>query len=306
LLASIGASVALDSPAMSWHARAREVAQRLGLDPRYVRRLRWISKARAVRRVGGSLSANLAFVLADPEPDNYSYELANELELAAWVGAVSHRGAEAAQLALAEVRGDTGLSERLRSSTAGHWWWSKPEPPFGKRLAWYALVRLIKPALVVEAGVHDGLGSLLLLRALERNAQEGDLGRLVSFDVNPAAGWLVGTDPRWELRIESTRSGLPALLADSPAVGLFIHDSLHTYEHERFELRTVAPHLAPGGMLVSDNVHATPALAQTSAEFGLEYHEFVERPSGHFYTGGAMGGGRLAGITHLIAPHDRP
>jgi hypothetical protein len=277
---------------MSWHAGARELAQRLGLDPRYVRRLRWITKARAVRRVGGSLTANLSFVLTDPEPDNYSYELANQPELAAWVRSVSRCAPGEAELVLAEGRADTILGDRLRTATANHRWWSKPEPPYGKRLAWYALVRLMKPALVIEAGVHDGLGSLLLLRALERNAQEGDQGRLVSFDVNPAAGWLVASDPRWELRIESTRSGLPALLAGAPPVGLFIHDSLHTYEHERFELWTVAPYLAPDGVLVSDNVHVTPALAQASAEFGLDHHEFLERPVDHFYTGGAMGAGR--------------
>ena len=70
-------------------------------------------------------------------------------------------------------------------------------------------------------------------------------------------------------------------------MGLFIHDSLHTYEHERWEPRTVAPHLAPGGVLISDNVHVTPALTECSAEFGLEYHESVERPPGR--SGRAMG-----------------
>jgi predicted O-methyltransferase YrrM len=277
---------------MSWHAGARDAAQRLGLDPRYLRRLRWISKAKAVRRVGGSVRHNLAFVLADPEPDNFTYELANEHDLAAWVRRVSGREAAEVERVLAEARGDRVLRTRLRDAAKRRWWWSKPEPPFGKRLAWYALARLNRPALIVETGVHDGLGSLLLLRALERNAHEGADGRLVSFDVNPAAGWLAGADPRWELRIESSRDGLPAVLAGSTPVGIFIHDSLHTYENECWELRTAAPHLAQDGVLVSDNVHVTRALAETSAEFGLEYHEFVERSAGHFYPGGAMGAGR--------------
>jgi hypothetical protein len=265
---------------MSWHASAREIAQRAGLDPRYLRRWRWISKARKVHAVGASVPANLTYVLTDPEPDNFSYELANENDLIAWVALVSGC-----------PEGDTELRRRLRAATKPHWAWSKPEPPYGKRLGWYALVRLMAPALVVETGVHDGLGSLLLLRALERNAQAGHEGRLVSFDINPAAGWLAAPDPRWELRIESTRTGLPALLAQAPAVDLFIHDSLHTYEHERFEMTTVAPKLGARGVLVSDNVHATRALAQTSEEFGLDYHEFFERPADHFYTGGGMGAG---------------
>jgi hypothetical protein len=57
---------------MSWHATARGAAQRLGLDPRYLRRLRWISKARAVSSVGAPLHTNLSFVLTDPEPHNFT------------------------------------------------------------------------------------------------------------------------------------------------------------------------------------------------------------------------------------------
>jgi hypothetical protein len=277
---------------MPWHARARALAQRLGLDPRYVRRLRWFSKARAVRRVGAPLRRHWRFVLSDPEPDNFTYELANEDELVAWVSDVSGCPVQDVRRVLAEPGSDAALDARLRATAGRRWWWSKPRPPLGKRRGWYALARLLRPALIVEAGVHDGLGSLLLLRALERNAAEGAEGRLVSFDVNPAAGWIAGADPRWTLRIESSRTGLPALLSGGEAVGMFIHDSLHTYEHERWELATVGPQLAGDGVLISDNVHATPALAECCAELGLRYWEFAERPVAHFYPGAAMGAGR--------------
>ncbi|MGH2866203.1 MAG: class I SAM-dependent methyltransferase [Solirubrobacteraceae bacterium] len=277
---------------MPWHARARALAQRLGLDPRYVRRLRWVSKARAVRRVGAPVHRHLRFVLTDPEPDNFTYELANQDELAAWVQAVSGCSEAEAGRVLAEPDADPVLRARLLE-TAGHRrWWSKPRPPFGKRRGWYALARLTRPGLIVESGVHDGLGSLLLLRALELNTVEGADGRLVSFDVNPAAGWIAGSDPRWALRIESSRTGLPALLAGGETVGMFIHDSLHTYEHERWELATAGAQLAADGVLISDNVHVTPALSECSAELGLDYHEFVEQPVAHFYPGAAMGAAR--------------
>jgi len=280
----------LDSAPMSWQARARERAQSVGLDPRYVRRLRWISKAASVRRVGAPVLPNLRFVLTDPEPANYTYELANEDELASWVADVA--GVEQAQAAaaLAEPRHDEQLRARLRAATRGHWWWAKPEPPFGRRVAWYALARLIRPALVIETGVHDGLGALLLLRALERN---GD-GRLVSFDINPAAGWLVGPHPLWELRIERAVDGLPEVLAAAPPVGVFIHDSLHSYVNERAELELGAARLAPRGVLITDNAHGTRALADVCAGHGLRYAEFFERPSGHFYPGGGMGAGTAA------------
>jgi hypothetical protein len=279
---------------VSWHVAARRAAQRLGIEPRYLRRLRWISKARSVRRVGAPVSQNLGYVLLDPEPDNFTYELANEAELAAWVATVSGADQDTAAGLIAEAGGDRLLKQRLRAATAPRRLYTKREPPFGKRLAWYAFARLLRPQLIVETGVHDGLGALVLLRALERNAQDGSEGRLVSFDINPAAGWIVGSDPRWELRIEPALGGMPAVLRDAPPVGIFIHDSLHTYENERAELQLAGAHLAPDGLLISDNAHGGPALRDACEELGLWYFEFHERPAGHFYPGGAMGAGRAS------------
>jgi hypothetical protein len=231
-------------------------------------------------------------VLVDPESHNFTYDLANEPELAAWIQTVCGVDRALIDRLLAEVHDDAALPQRLHGVTARHRLWSKHSPPLGKRLAWYAIARLSRPALIVETGVHDGLGSLVLLRALERNTEEGSPGRLVSFDVNPKSGWIVGAHPLWDLRIEPTRQGLSTVLAQGPPVGLFIHDSLHTYENEHFELHAAASYLAPSGVLVSDNAHGTRALADTCHEFGLAYFEFREQPLHHFYPGGTTGAGR--------------
>jgi hypothetical protein len=277
---------------MSWHATARDAAQRVGIEPRYLRRVRWISKARAVRRYGGRVREHVPYVLAGAEPDNFTYELANEGELASWVAAVAGVSRDRADGVFAEFRGDRALAERVRGATASHRLWSKASPPFGKRVAWYALARLVRPAVAIETGVHDGLGALAVLRALERNGQEGHAGRLVSFDINPTAGWIVGSHALWDMRLEPATRGLPSVLDGGPPVGLFIHDSLHTYENERAELDLGAAHLATDGVLVSDNAHVTRALADVCASSGLRYFEFRERPAGHFYPGGATGAGR--------------
>lgn len=130
------------------------------------------------------------------------------------------------------------------------------------------LTRLHKPRLVIETGVHDGLGALILLRALERNGAEDAGGRLVSFDINPAAGWMVGSHPLWEMRVQAAVDGLTGVLAGGGQLGLFIHDSLHTFENELAELTLAAGALAEDGVL--------------------------ERPRDHFYGGGAIGAGRRA------------
>jgi hypothetical protein len=239
---------------------------------------------------------NLRFVLTDPEPANFTYELANQDELGEWAAAVCGCEPGRADALIAEAQTDAELASRLRQATAGHRWWSKPAPPFGKRLAWYAIARTVKPQLAIETGVHDGLGSLLLLRALERNQAEGAPGRLVSFDVNPAAGWLVQPrqHPLWELRIEPATTGLPEVLAAAPPLGVLIHDSLHTYENERAEFELAVPHLAENGVLISDNAHGTRALPDVCSDHGLLYAEFHERSRDHFYPGGATGAGWAA------------
>src|SRR5437588_402500 len=209
------------SAPVPWLARARAIAQKVGLDPRYLRRLRWMLKAQSVRRNGASLARHWRFVISSPEPHNFTFEIANLDELAQWAGAVAGCDPELAAALIAEPTDDQLLAQRLRSATEGRWWWSKPEPQFGKRLGWYALTRILRPRLTIEVGVHDGLGSLLLLRALERNQEGGHGGELVSLDVNPAAGWLVGSHPLWELRIQSSEAGLPAVLRGERELDLF-------------------------------------------------------------------------------------
>lgn len=277
--------------ALPWAAKARGRVQAAGLDPRYVRRFRWLHKARAVRRSEARMREHLLFVLADPEPDNFTYQLANLDALVRWVDAVTGCGSATAQAYVSEPDSDAVLRHWVRAATSGRFLWTKAAPPFGKRVGWYALTRALGPRLTIETGVQDGLSSLLLLRALERNAEEGRGGRLVSFEVNPAGGWLVGRHPAWELRVESSGRGLPCLLDGGPPVDLFVYDGWHAYEAERADLLTALEHLSRRGILVSDDAQMTGALAGVCTAAGLSYHEFAERPRDHFYPGSVLGAG---------------
>jgi predicted O-methyltransferase YrrM len=192
----------------------------------------------------------------------------------------------------------------VRAATRGHWWWTKPEPPFGKRVGWYALVRALRPQRIVEVGVHDGLGATLLLRALERNEQDGHQGRLVSFDINPTAGWLVGRHPLWRLKVQDSREGLLPLMQTEGPIDMFIYDGWHTFEAELADLRTAHAHLRPGGVLVSDDAQVTRALAELAREHNLGYVEFHEQPVRHFHPGTVLAAMRheQPGTTSDIKP----
>lgn len=265
----------------------RQLATSIGLDPRRLGRLRWLKKVKVLHQEGGSVREHFEYLLLDPEIDNFTYELANEDELVLWIAEQFGVARERVAELVIEARSNSSMYDRLRQATSRRLS-MKTEPPLGRRLGWYVIVRLLQPTRVVETGIHDGLGSLVLLSALERNAQEGKEGSLVSFDIDATAGWIVGRHPRWSRRIESTRTGLATALEEAP-VQMFLHDSLHTYEHERFELECAAGQLPAGGLLVSDNSHGTSALHDVCVAHGFRYSYFAERPRAHFYRGAGIG-----------------
>ena len=59
--------------------------------------------------------------------------------------------------------------------------------------------------------------------------------------------------PAWRLHLGDSRDVLPPLLAELGRIDLFIHDSLHTYDHMLWEYRAAWPFLRPGGLLFSDD-----------------------------------------------------
>jgi hypothetical protein len=150
----------------------------------------------------------------------------------------------------------------------------RPDSPIpfsiGRFRVWYAIVRRFKPDVVVETGVHDGLSSTLILRAMARN----DRGRLISIDLPSidlpigvdGPGWLVPDylKSRWCLSIGDARQLLPVLAKRYAPIDIFIHDSDHTAEFQEFEYRTVKPLLSESGLLLTDD--AIPEMFSDLAE----------------------------------------
>jgi predicted O-methyltransferase YrrM len=128
-----------------------------------------------------------------------------------------------------------------------------------KVLIQYAAVRALRPETVVETGVASGVSSAYLLLALERNGK----GTLHSVEVGdpsyrPArreTGWIVPERlrSRWRLHIGDAVTILPKLFSEIERVEMFIHDSLHTYEHMKLELELAHPYVIQGGLLLADD-----------------------------------------------------
>lgn len=221
-------------------------------------------------------------------------------------------GASDARVAAAidEARGDRALATAIERAheRGGRDFYAQIRAPFEL----YALVRLLRPKHVVEVGVSSGVSSSYFLRALRRNRS----GKLHSIDLptpqrgtkflprkdSPVAlppgkrtGWAVPPSLRkgWDLRLGPSQELLPQLADELDRIDIFLHDSLHTFEHATFELRTVDPKVPAGGVLMADN----------TAWLGGALDRFAESKGTRAYY---RSGIDLGGMTQPGKPRHRP
>jgi hypothetical protein len=262
--------------------------------PRGVRFMRRIGRVRYDRKFWnlrhegvGFRNAPLAYfryLLFDPELHSYSFELANRDELVRFSAELLSIPKSRALGLIAEADDDPELGREL--SRRVRWRLDyKRRLPLGTRLFWHILIRATRPRVVAETGIHDGLGSLVALRALERNAREGAEGRLISFDIDPSTGWLVPERlaGRWQRVTGWLEDTLDPTLKTT-GVDLLFHDSDHNEALQRFEFETALRHARRDALWVVDPSGLTlPVLRELCAEHGGRHAYFLERPHKHFY-----------------------
>lgn len=238
------------------------------------------------------LWAAIRWLFISRENTNFSYDLtaANKDYLAAFVSHITGKTFAEARGYITELEEDSwliGHVQRLtQASNQRHL--ADRQVWFSKRLGWYAFVRAMKPAVVVETGLDKGLGSCVLARALQRNAQEGFAGRYFGTDINPKAGYLFSG----ELTQYGTvlyGDSLESLRNLAGQIDLFINDSDHSADYERAEYELIRAKLSPRGVVLGDNAHATDELGKFSVKYGRQFLFFAEQPKDHWYPGGGIG-----------------
>lgn len=133
----------------------------------------------------------------------------------------------------------------------------------------YILTRTKRPNLVLETGVANGHTTAVFLAAMERNG----VGQLHSTDVNKDVGCLLTRRERqhWHyhcLPSKGRRRAFVSLLDNLPRIDLFFHDSDHRYRWQYFEYETGLRHLAPQGLMASDDVDSSYAFLDSCAAVG--------------------------------------
>lgn len=121
-------------------------------------------------------------------------------------------------------------------------------------LALYKIIRTLKPEVVVETGVANGHTSYFITSALLKNGT----GRLTSVDITDRVGGVLEEDERsvWDLKVldhSRVRGHFRDIVQSLTAIDVFIHDSDHGYEWQKFELETASRHMSSDGVIACDD-----------------------------------------------------
>lgn len=226
----------------------------------------------------------------DTEDSNFYYRLTdmNRDQLAQTVAAVT--GAAPARVLdyFAELEGDDGLRAHIKRGIASACYGRDIQVEFGRRLGWYAFIRVLKPRVVVETGVDHGVGACVITSALMKNASEGHLGRYYGTELRPDAGQLLsGEYARFGQILYG--DSIETLRTFDQAIDIFINDSDHSADYEYREYQTVLGKLSENSLVLGDNSHATDKLSRFSTDQGRSFIFFAEKPEGHWYPGAGIG-----------------
>jgi predicted O-methyltransferase YrrM len=141
----------------------------------------------------------------------------------------------------------------------------------------YWLVRQAKPRTIVQCGACNGLSSAFMMLALAKNGPEGTLSIIdlpQVFDPDDSewtkkgktygecipegktTAWMVPDIYRDRLKVwnGNVKDLLSKMVDGINSIDLFFHDSDHTYGHMMAEFQEVKRKLAPGGLIVANDI----------------------------------------------------
>lgn len=229
----------------------------------------------------------LSWLITSKEYTNYTYDLdpINKRHMAAFVAEVTGVDFETAFSSIMELEQDERLRKHIQDGlgASAEARFSDLDIQFGRRLGWYAVVRAVKPRVVVETGVDKGLGACVITSALKRNTAEGSPGEYFGTDINPRKGYLLSGEYASFGRILYGDSVASLRLLDR-RIDVFINDSDHSSEYERLEYETIADKLSERAIILGDN-WPTDELLDFALRTRRRFLFFREQPRSHWYPG---------------------
>lgn len=256
---------------------------------RYARAAALPFRAAQIGRYDGRLIADSTrWLFTSREVTNFTYDLTatNRSHLAWWVAGITGSSAADVRNYFDELTEDQGLANHIRLHTANSSRHRLADTTlrWHRYLGWYALVRALRPQHIVETGTDKGRGTLVFAAAVLRNGT----GRVTTIDNNPDSGYLI-KPPYDDVVTRVIGDSIGCIEALDHPVDFFLHDSLHTREHESREIAAITPMLSSDAVVLSDNAHSTDVLASWAEVNGWSFSYFQERPVGHWYPGAGIG-----------------
>ena len=142
----------------------------------------------------------------------------------------------------------------------------------------YVLVKSKKPQFAVETGVANGISTNAIMFALDEG---NSLGSLSSFDVLPETKDAYLGKGNWSFHLlgkKHTHKKLSEAVKNSPLVDIWLHDSNHGYRWQKFEYLLALSRLKEDGILISDDIDASPAWGELAkSHFKESYIIFDSR-----------------------------
>jgi hypothetical protein len=137
------------------------------------------------------------------------------------------------------------------------------------RIALYLLVRILKPALVVETGTANGSSAAAVCAGMSAN----NFGALVTVDIKDSKAKLVAEDHRSFLHLrkidgseKELREICEAAVTKWSGVKLFLHDSDHSYFGQYSDYKIAAD--LSFDLILSDDIDASLAFADFAGKNG--------------------------------------
>lgn len=114
------------------------------------------------------------------------------------------------------------------------------------------VVRRERPLVMIETGVESGFSSEHFLTAMDAAGR----GHLFSCDPVPSGFYDAHpiVHPRFTFIRKSSYDALDEIFRMTGRIDMFLHDSNHAWECQTFEYEWAWNHVAPGGIIASDDV----------------------------------------------------
>ncbi len=239
-----------------------------------------------------NLYLSFKWLFISRETTNFTYDLTklNKIYLAQTISHIVDKSFDEIYNYILEVENDNSLKKHIITETkkSDQRFKSNKTVYFGRRIGWYAIVRAIKPKVIVETGVDKGLGACILTAALIKNNSEGYKGYYYGTDINPKAGFLLKNKYKnfGEILYGDSIKSLKHL---SKKIDLFINDSNHSADYEYNEYKVILNKLSKNSIILGDNAHYNSKLFSFSKKYNRSFLFFSEDPKNHFKNGAGIG-----------------